>query len=178
MRATSIVIAATFAASLSAMEPASVELMGGLSYLTHDDSRELVDDGSSSLTNEYGYYACFGFSAPQTALVGYPWLEFPMTRHSGNDSRIDSVGVLYTERAPLTELFYLGLGIGSFYNDYRITSDGGNIDRDDKWTIGGKALVGIGPAGKGFFGEVSYQYSGKIGGTESNSINGALGIRF
>ncbi len=177
MRIASIMLSATIAVSANALEPASVQIMGGLSYLTHDDSREIVDDGTDSLTNKYGYYACLGFSAPQKAIVGFPWLEFPATRHEGNESRLDSVGVLYTERAPISELFYLGLGIGSFYNDYRITTAGG-IERDDKWTIGGKGLVGIGSAGRGFFGEVSYQYSGKIGGNESNTINGALGIRF
>jgi hypothetical protein len=166
----------SLAAALPAMENQPLALSFGFAHLWDDGARELVETEDPEWNDRYGYYGCLGFSAPQRAMFGYPWIDFAGTRHEGNDNRIDSLGVLYVERAPITEAFYIGAGIGSFYNDVRLTMPG-KVVRDNNWRIGGKVLAGIN-FGPNLFIEASYQYSDEVHEVETSSANLAVGIRF
>lgn len=128
-------------AALPASEPPVGYLAAGVTYFTDADSRELVEeDGSWEWSNNQRY--AFGISAPQRALVGFPWIDLEWNHAEGDDHRIDSFGVLYTERAFISASIYLGAGLGSFYQDVRLETGAGRI-RDDEWTIGGKLVAGI-----------------------------------
>lgn len=136
---------------------------------------KFTDDGSSDLTDEYGYYATLGMSAPEAAFLGYPWLDIDGSRHTGDENRIDSLGVLYCERIPLGTAWYIGVGLGSYYNNLKIV-EGNDTKRADEWTIGGKALIGR-QFGSLFL-EGSYRYSGELKSVDTNAWTLGAGIRF
>lgn len=153
--------------SACAVEQSVFAIAGGATHLQDSTSREL--------TSDWGYYASFGVSAPEAGFMGYPWLDIDYSRDSGDDNRIDVLGVLYVERVPIGTWWYLGLGAGSFYLDTKITEDG-ETSRNDRWNIGGKALVGRN-FGRLFF-EGAYRYSGEISGVSTNAWILSAGFRF
>jgi len=159
-----------------AQNPA-IAIAGGVCYRYDDGARQATDeDGSFSWSDDYGTHFVLGASAPEKAFIGYPWLDFDWSRSTGNGNRIDSLGILYIERIPLGNTIYLGLGPGSFYNNIRIQRDG-YIERDHKWRLGGRALLGANlPAG--LYLEAGYNYSGSVAGLKTDSADLSLGIRF
>lgn len=150
-----------------ALEQSVFAISGGSTHLQDSTSREM--------TNEWGYFASFGVSAPEAGFMGYPWLDIDGSRDSGDDNRIDVLGVLYVERMPLGSLWYLGVGFGSLYLDAKVTEDG-EATRDNRWNIGGKALIGRN-FGSLFF-EGAYRYSGDILGVNTNAFILSAGFRF
>jgi hypothetical protein len=156
---------------------AAISLAGGVAYRYDDGARAVTDDdGSFSWTEDWGTHLVLGASAPEKAFIGYPWVDIDWTRSTGNGNRIDSVGVMYVERIPLGQGPYLGLGVGSFYNNIRIERED-YTQRQNNWRIGGRGLAGWNlPAG--LFIETGYNLSGKVGGTKTDSVDLSLGIRF
>ena len=177
VRIASLVLA--YAVAVSAEDPAAIAIGGGVSYLAHQGSRAIIDpNGHDDINDTYGWVGYLGLSAPQRAVIGFPWIDIIGTRNSGNDARIESLGVLYIERAPVTDRLYLGGGVGSFYDAIHLpaTATGDRIS-DHDWRIGFKALIGYG-FGPGPFVELSYQYSGETHDINTSSANLLVGLRF
>jgi hypothetical protein len=172
-------LAVVSAAAFAVDEPPAIAIGGGVSYLSYESSRAIVDEGGNDdLADTYGWSVYLGLSAPQRAVIGFPWIDIIGTRHDGNDARIESLGVLYIERAPVTESLYLGGGVGSFYDSVHLpATPGSNRVSDHDWRVGFKALIGYG-FGPGPFLELSYQYSGETHGIETTSANLLVGMRF
>jgi len=137
----------------------------------------LADGGSKDLTDDYGYRGTLAMLAYESGIAGLPWIDFDWNRVTGQGNRVDAAGVLYTERIPLSQSVYLGVGLGSFYNNVRIVQADGSTLRDDKWTIGGKALIGI-SLGSTVVIEGGYYYSGEIAGIDTKAYGLSLGLRF
>lgn len=174
LRTLALAAVATAAWAVDANPP--IAIAAGVSYRYDRDARAVTQDGSFSWDEDYGTHLVVGASAPERAFVGYPWVDFDWSRSSGEGSRIDTLGVLYLERIPLGTGPYIGLGPGSFYNDARLRRHG-VTERQRKWRIGGRALVGWNlPAG--LFLEAGYNLSGKVLGIRTDSVDLSLGIRF
>ena len=175
LRTLVLVVLATGAWAANSANP-SLAFAAGVCYRYDRDGRAVTQEGEFSWTEDYGTHIVLGASAPEKAFVGYPWLDIDWSRSTGNDSRIDTIGVLYIERIALGAGPYIGLGPGSFYNNARIRRNG-ITERENKWRIGGRAVAGWNlPAG--LYLEGGYSLSGKVLGVKTDSFDLSLGIRF
>ena len=175
MLRTLALVALTAGAWAASTNPA-IAMAGGVCYRYDRDGRAVTQEGEFSWTEDYGTHFVLGASAPERAFVGYPWLDIDWSRSTGNGSRIDTVGILYIERIPFGETFYIGLGPGSFYNNARIEHET-YTERAAKWRLGGRAVVGVNlPAG--LYLESGYSLSGRVLGVKTDSVELSLGIRF
>ncbi len=142
------------------------------------DSRRLTDgDDGYRVQDDHGLKGVIGFSAPERALFGYPWVDFDWTRTKAEGNRIDSFGIYYLERVPLGQALYLGAGIGSVYENIRLQTPLA-IRRDDEWTVGAKVVAGLGIWGP-IYVEASYQYTlGTTLGVDTDVYGLVAGLRY
>jgi hypothetical protein len=147
----------------------AIAIFAGASYLIDDESRDATADT--------GIYGSLGLSAPAMGFAGVPWLDFDYSHTDGNGSRIDSVGVLYSERVPLGQSLYAGIGLGSYYNNARIDR-GAEPDREDDWTLGAKGMLGYALTPNVAIEATYHWVHGDVAGVETTNATLALGIRF
>ncbi len=170
-------ILALLGAACAAEEPAIALAVGPTVFVDRDSRRLIQGDDGYDFKSDHGWKGVLGLSAPERALFGYPWVDFDWSRTTGGGNRIDSVGVYYLERVPLGQTLYLGGGIGSVYENVRIETPTGKR-RDDEWTLGAKAVVGLVVYGS-LYVEGSFQYNlGKTLGVETDLYGIVAGLRF
>lgn len=161
-------LALACAGTLSAQEAMAIGY--GVQHRADETTRSLVDPDGIDLLDG-GHYVYLGFSAPERAFVGWPWFDIEWNRNSDNGTRLDTVGVLYTERVPLWK-FWLGGGVGTVYHDVHI----GDY-RSQVWRLGLKACAGFhigGPLAV----EASYVYADSAGGYKMDYYSLAALLRF
>jgi hypothetical protein len=141
-------------------------LAGGVVYASEQARTRMAD---------YGYYGAFGYiDRKNSGAFGMSAVDLEYRTLIGRGNRLDSYSVCYAERAMITgEGVYLGMGIGSWYHRLR---DSENDVHDQRWRPGAKGMVGL-EIGQSLFIEVSYHYSGQIGGINTAAATGALGLR-
>lgn len=165
------VLALTALIGTAAAENAAIAISGGFAYRYEDDARHATQEGEFSWNKDYGYHVRLGSAAPE----GGGSLDIDWVRNTGNGNRLDTVGVLYIQRIPIGPV-RLGLGLGSFYSDIRL-SDRSETD----WTIGGTASLGMDLVGPLFI-EGGYNltslFGEKTAGLKTDYVFLDLGIRF
>jgi hypothetical protein len=147
-------------------------LAGGIGYL-NAEAREL--------TTSKPWHAAAGWGEAAQALLGAPSIDLDWTHAAGRGNSLDTAGVTYNERVPLSDSLYLGYGIGSFYNRLTLTDSAGDKQTDNNWTIGGIGRLGIYLGGGSYgslFVEASYLYRGKIDGVNLSGAAFTLGLWF
>ncbi|MBA3686009.1 MAG: hypothetical protein H0W72_12340 [Planctomycetes bacterium] len=161
----------------AAQEPALALGVGPTVFADRDSRRLIQGSDGYDFKEDHGWKGVLGMSAPERAIFGYPWVDFDWSRTKGEGNRIDSVGTYYMERVPLGSMFYLGAGLGSVYENLRLETPTGKR-RDDEWTFGGKAVVGLALYGP-LYVEGSYQYNiGTTLGVETDLYGVIVGLRF
>lgn len=163
--------------SAVASEGRGFAISAGVAYRHDGAAQDVTDDnGNFSWTEDYGYHARIGSgSPPSPGLIGWGGLELDWARNRGNDNRLDTLGVIYIERMPIGPVS-LGLGLGSFYNDFNIAGK-----RSKDWNIGGTATLSIDVYGP-FFLEGGYDLT-SLFGHKTDGIKGDymfldLGFKF
>lgn len=183
------------AAKADIANPLSVEI--GVGYATSSDVR--------NNTSSDALHAGVGYNLPNKGLLcplAQPSIDLDYNRNAGQGNSLDSWGLLYTERVPLSVGKanssggpYAGFGIGVFRNiadaggssstttTTTATDNGGTsqlASGTSKTTtaLGGKALIGVSFGAP--YVELSYEYAGPIGinGDHADSINLAVGTHF
>ena len=145
-------------------------LDGGWGYPAHGDTR--------NATTPHGYHVGAGYADNETGLVGYPAVDFDWTHCSGQgESKMDVYSIDYAERVPISDGFYVGAGLGTFYEKVNVVEPDGSAHGGNALRIGGRAMAGIGVNDMVFV-EGTYFYSGKIGGVETSVVAVCLGIWF
>lgn len=162
-------------ASLPA-EGAPLTISAGVAYRYDSEPRRLTDEnGDFSWTEDYGYHVRLGTGAPEPGFIGWGSADISWSRNTGNDVRIDTVGILYIERIPLGPV-RVGAGVGSYYTD--ISDPDG---RTKKWTIGGGATVSL-DIFQSIYLEVGYDkvnlFGDEIRGLKPDAVYLDLGYRF
>lgn len=166
----------TAVASLAAADNRAFSLSAGAAYRHNGHAQDVTDDnGDFSWTEDYGYHMRMGSGAPSAGLIGWGSLDLDWARNTGNDNRLDSVGVLYIERIPMGPIS-VGVGLGSFYHDVNIFGK-----RSQDWTIGGTATVSVDLFGP-FFLEGGYNltsfFGDQVEGLTMDYVFLDLGIKF
>ena len=128
----------------------------------------LSSDGSSQV----------GFQAGVSRNFGPGRVDIDFSRHSHSGTRAQTTGIAYVHRIDLGAAgkFYGGLGVGGYHVSVKAPGSGAAID-DDKFTLGGKVLVGFN-INERFFVEAGYTKVGKVSGVDASNASVVLGIRF
>jgi hypothetical protein len=160
----------------TAAETHAFAISGGASWRHAGEARDVTDaDDDFSWIEDYGLHLRLSTGAPSPGLIGWGALDLDWARSSGDNNRIDTVGVLYVERIPIGPL-RLGLGLGSFYNSVLV--DG---ERDKRWTIGGTATLAFDVFGPVYI-EAGYDRTSFFGketaDIKTDCVFIDLGIRF
>ena len=145
-----------------------IYIAAGLDYLS-SASRALVGNEDPHLA--------LGWSDTTSALFGIPSLDLDWSHGARNGNSIDTFGLTYCERRALSQYFYFGLGIGTFYNRVKLEAPDGSTDLTTGFRIGGRGMLGIYLSSTVFF-EATYFYTGKVNGVSTNAISGCLGLWF
>jgi hypothetical protein len=128
----------------------------------------LSSDGSSQI----------GFQAGVSRNFGPGRVDIDFSRHSHSGTRAQTTGIAYVHRLALGAAgrFYGGLGVGAYHVSVKAPGSGASID-DDKFSLGGKVLVGYNITDR-FFVEAGYTKVGKVSGVDASNASVVLGLRF
>jgi hypothetical protein len=176
MRIAPLLLLAGLGTLACAADSHTFAISAGVAYRYDREARSVTDEnGDFGWAQDYGYHARLSSGAPSPGLIGWGAIDIDWSRSTGNDDRIDTVGVLYVERIPLGS-FRLGLGLGSFYNDVSIDDH-----RSRHWTIGGTATLSMDLIGP-FYIEGGYDLTSitgsETGGIKTDSVFLDLGLKF
>ena len=154
----------------------ALAVSAGVAYRYDRQARALTEENAEfSWTEDYGYHARLSTGAPSAGLIGWGALDIDWARNVGNDDRIDTLGVLYVERIPISSL-RAGIGLGSFYNDISIAGA-----RSKRWTIGGTATLSLDLFGPVYI-EAGYNltslFGDKTAGLKTDCVYLDLGFKF
>lgn len=158
--------------SLAAADRPPFYLSGGVSEF---------DKTIRDMTNKYPWTVGLGWGEQESALFGSPSIDLEWAHAAGKGNKFDSYGVTYNERAMITSSLYFGLGVGSYYNSIKATSDDGTVYDGSRWFPAGRGMIGLNLGGGGFgafFTELAYTYRGKVEGLDANSFSLVVGMWF
>jgi hypothetical protein len=140
----------------------------GYAYLTDKDAR--------NATSNNGYTVGVSYPVGQLvkSLPGTFALDLDFTNHTGNGNKIENWSLLGVYRAPLTESFYYGVGLGV---NNTLVSDGTLGVSARPTTLGGVILVGSKISDKGSV-ELYYRLQNKVNGVTVNTLGLVYGMQF
>lgn len=173
MRATAVLASLLAAGAICAAEPTPFMAQVGGTYLSND-LRE-------ALKENWGFHAGIATCVAESGFMGLPSADIDLRYAAGSSGSLLTVETTYTERAFLSEGWYIGLGIGAHYASLEletVTATGATVtNKEHKWAPGGKALIGIQLSDRAFL-EATYHRTVSLLDSDTSSISLSIGYWF